>query len=793
MQKKIFLAGNSQGNDVFASQISSLVKAFSAHEPTISFEFRELNQDPAPKDEMEIIVGPPTTKLGRYSILYTRWESHEVPPKTLTNLNRAFHIVVPTEWHKTILAAAGVTKEISVIPFGVNLTNHSPSATNRFSVGFVGDMEHADVAWRCFKMAFPLFNGAVFSIVVTDGALKTKDSRVFHFDFANEEFFKQNTILIEMSCNEYWAMQSMAVGKPVIGPNAGPLSEIGPQFGLPCMESKGKNCLSFVPHHVSTQLKQVFHLDRLPKPESVQKKVEMFKWSNCVSKLIELIGSLSQVKILGGSTKTDRTCIVQLGRYGDILNILPVAKHIYDRDGKRPVFMVSKAYASILNAISYVEPHVYNGDYARLSEAIEIAKAHYSNVVVSQVYGIGIAITPQQPSFNTESWRCSGYLAYWSRLPLILDMREKAREETLVKSMKWANDRPNVLLCFSGFSSPFEFAEEVLEDLRFRFDHLINFILLDKVKAVEVFDLLGLMDHADAMITIDTAALHLARASKINYIALVASGPWIWHGSTPTKNCWLTLRYNEAVIRREEIHSTLRGITKLGRSQFRHVWVEYPSNHPDESRRRRLAAKTWKQVYSLNPLVEPMPIIHDQLPRLFDDGKRKLPYIKDVIEFAFSFCMDSDVIILTNIDICFSESVAGSIEKMMEGRECAYCYRRDFKKLDGVLPPNEIGKGDDYCGTDVFIFRAKWWRDNVASFPDMLMGAEAWDPVMRTIMHETDQNTGIFKDLFYHERHPSVWEQAENRYALTSQIYNLNLAKGFFNVRKIDTAQFGII
>ncbi len=794
MQKKIFLAGNSQGNDVFSSQIRSLVTAFSTHEPPVPFEFRELSQSPSPKDEMEIIVGPPNTKLGRYSILYTRVESHEVLPKTLTNLNRAFHIVVPTAWHKTILESAGVTKEISVIPLGANLAKDFPSVPNRFSVGFVGTMERADFAWRCFKMAFPLFNGAVFFIVVTDGELKTKDSRVFRSDFANEQFFKEITVLIEMDCNEYWAMQSMAAGRPVIGPNTGPLSDIGPQFGLPCMEGKGKNCLSFVPHHVSTQLKQVFQLDRLPKWESVQKKVEMFKWSSCVSKLVELIGSLNQVKLLDGSSRTNRTCIVQLGRYGDILNILPVAKHIHDRDGKKPVLMVAKAYASILNAVSYVEPHVYNGDYSRLTEAIEIANAHYSNVIVSQIYGTGFAITPMQPSFNTESWRSAGYLPFWDRLPLLLDLRDRAREEALLQSLKFDQDKPNVLLSFTGYSSPLETAEQILDDLHFRWDHLINFILLDKVKAVEVYDLLEVMEQADAMITIDTATLHLARACKIPYIALVASGPWIWHGSTPSENCRLALRYNEAIIRRQDVHETIKSILTLQDWKFTHVWVDHPSTNPDEIKRRKLAQKTWKKTYQDNPNVRTLPVLYDQLPRLFDDGQRKLPYVKDVVEFAFRFSPHKgDFIIFTNSDICFSEVVAKEIGNMMKGRSCAYAYRRDFSKLDKPLTPGEIIAGEDYCGTDVFIFTVKWWNDNIASVPDMLMGCEAWDPVMRQLMHETDSNVGIFKDLFYHQRHASVWEQAENRYTLRSQIHNLDLAKGFFNARRIDTAQFGIV
>lgn len=795
MQKKIFVAGKAHGNDVFSSQFSDLATALLNY--PLPMELRELEMDPKPKDEFEIILAPPDeVKLGRYSILYTRWDSLKMLRKTVNNINMAFHVVVPTNWHKDLLVRFGVTQPITVIPTGATFQNTKLDPST-FQVGFIGSAEHAEIVWKCFKMAFPMRNRATIALVITSGTpFKTLDSRVSFLDQANSNFFASNSVLIELAGNEYWALQSMAAGRSVIGPNAGPLTDICPNFGIPCKEDNvGKSAFKFVPQMITDQLKNVYAMDRLPSADQIRARVETFTWQTCIDKLVDLARELRKVNILGGKSKETRTCIVQLGRYGDIFNILPVAKHIHDRDGVAPVFMVSKEYASVLDSVSYVTPHIFEGHYSNLGDAIEIANAHYSNVLVSQIYGVGFQITTYQPSFNTESWRSVGYLPMWDRLPLVLDRRNKDRENALLQKHPLDDKRRNILLNFTGYSSPFENSDVVIKDILFRWDHIINFIDLSAVRAEQIYDLLALMEKADGMITIDTATLHLAAACPIPYVALISSGPYQWHGSTPRGGCILGLRYNEVLMRRQEIHeaihSLVQDIHKYPR--YHHVWVDHPSSSEDEKRRRGVAEQTWKKFYESEPMSRPIPVLYDQLPRLFDDGKRRLPYVKDVIEWAFNYSLRAtDLIILTNSDICFSEKFGVSLAKMLEGRDCAYCYRRDFKKVEGILSPKEIEGGDDYCGTDVFIFRSKWWRDNASRFPDMLMGCEAWDPVMRTLMHETDANTGIFKNLFYHQRHASVWEQPENRYSLPSQIHNLDLARGFFNERRIDPSQFGI-
>lgn len=794
--QKLFLAGSKHGNDVFSSHLLETLAALTkCSQP---FEFREIDETSPLPEEIEVVIAPPDARVGTNSILYTRWNHSKIPEAIVQNINKAWHVVVPTEWHKQVFVDNGVVKPITVIRVGVNPQKPVPNPDKKFQFGFVGTLEDANFLFRCFKAAFGTLQKVVLLMVVTDGKFETYHSSVTVLDFPTSEFFATNNVFIELSCNEYWAKCSRASGRPVMAPHYGPLNEVRVPYGIPFRTTNVESNLSFVPHLVSDKLKNLFET-LVDGPVTLVP--DQFSWHENIGQVMDLIPGMikSKLPVALFNPKNsppgliETTCIVQLGRFGDILNILPIAKHIFDRDGKKPVIMVSKDYASILSAVSYADPYVFDAPFTELSKAIVVAKAHFKNVLVSQMYGKGFSVIPKQPSFNTESWRAVGFLPMWNLLPLVLDVRDKTREKALMDRVIVKFDKPYVLLNFAGQSSPFP-GEEIIADLRFRWSHMINFVDISNLKAEYLQDLLVLMENAAGMITIDTATLHMSSATRVRYVALITSGPTLWHGSTPKGNCVLQLRYNEVLERRQELHSFIESLeVQQYRQAYKvhHVWTDYPESKSD-SARRQLAEASWKQCYETNSHWRSMPVLNEQLPRLFHDGKRALPYIKDVIEFAFSFMGDLDILVLSNSDICFSETFPKSIKNEMESRNCLYAFRRDFKSLTKLLAPEEVKAGHDYVGTDVFVFRRKWWRDNGATMPDMLLGAEGWDAVLRHLMHETESDCGIVRDQVYHERHDSTWERSENRYSLPSQIHNLKLAKGFFDARRIDPTQFGI-
>lgn len=176
------------------------------------------------------------------------------------------------------------------------------------------------------------------------------------------------------------------------------------------------------------------------------------------------------------------------------------------------------------------------------------------------------------------------------------------------------------------------------------------------------------------------------------------------------------------------------------------------------------------------------PIPPQALPRLFDDGSRTLPFVKDVVNTKLSWTPDADVIVLTNSDICFAPTFQRRLHAIMDmGIECCYAHRQEFTKLEKPLTDEEVAQGTQYPGIDLFAFRKNWWLDHESELPDMVMGAEAWDLCLRELMHRHSVHAGVpsLPNAIYHEAHDSTWCRPENIGTLPSQLHNLALAREF--------------
>lgn len=476
---------------------------------------------------------------------------------------------------------------------------------------------------------------------------------------------------------------------------------------------------------------------------------------------------------VGPHTEGISTAIVQLGRYGDIINILPIAEHICMQTGKKVAIVVSEEFADTLDGVSYALPHYFKGHYSELESAVRQVSGLYERVIVSQVYGKATAFERRCDSFAKESWNRAGFLPYWGKLPLTFDQRDPKREAELLDKTV-VGGKPLILVNVTGGkSSPLEGGMDLLHDIQARWAERAEIVDLEGMRVDRFYDLLALYDKAKLLITNDTATLHLSKAStKLRVCALITDKPTHWHGS-PFEG----IRYSELPQRREEIHAKIAKAVNAD-STF-HVYCDYKGSE-DAQRRNALALSTRLKVYGK---LRAFPVRDEQLPRLFNDGKRKLPYLRDLINFAFD--NGATKIILTNADTCFAPSFLKLIEKVKLG----HGGRRDFKRLDTVLTDEEVANGHAYCGGDLFIFTEDWWSEHNHEMPDMLIGTEGWDCVLRHLIIETG---GVeVKNAIYHERHASVWESAENRYTLSSQHRNIELAKVFLMMKGVDPTIHG--
>lgn len=263
----------------------------------------------------------------------------------------------------------------------------------------------------------------------------------------------------------------------------------------------------------------------------------------------------SLIPLLRGSVVNARQrTFVQLGRFGDIILLLPALKYIFDTTGHRPRLICSTEYASVLEGVSYVEPVPLNVHWwTGMPEARAFGERTFGEACVLQCYAANWGINLDQwPNFMTSMHDRTGVpLSLFNKLPLVFDRRSPEREAAAVNRI---TKKPFVLLNCLGFSSPFPYKPHILTAL-FSLRDKVNIVDMSQVKLHRIFDLLGLMDAAAGTITIDTATLHLAHGSKRPYVAFTIDG---WSSSFPRGNCALNVKYSQALQRLPEVVKTVQ-------------------------------------------------------------------------------------------------------------------------------------------------------------------------------------------------------------------------------------------
>lgn len=232
---------------------------------------------------------------------------------------------------------------------------------------------------------------------------------------------------------------------------------------------------------------------------------------------------------------------IQLGRFGDIILLLPAMKYLADLTGINPKMIVSKDYGSVLDGVSYVQKiqlpfHWYMG----MPKAREYAKAHYGGGTVLQCYAHqwGVKLS-KWPNFMISMIDRTGVpLHLFRELPLVFDCRNPKREAAVIPR---TNGKPFVLVNTVGVSSPFPHGRKVFEIFKHLRDQ-VTFVDMSRIRCHRIYDLLGAMDASVGLITTDTATLHLAHGSRCPYIAFTVDG---WCSSTPRGNCQLEVKYSQ--------------------------------------------------------------------------------------------------------------------------------------------------------------------------------------------------------------------------------------------------------
>jgi len=242
-------------------------------------------------------------------------------------------------------------------------------------------------------------------------------------------------------------------------------------------------------------------------------------------------------------------CIVQLGRFGDIINILPIARHLYLTTGEKPHIMINREFSRLLEGVSYAAPKAVTLNWLHLNTALELAKQQFGTVVESQICGQGYTPKKRMVAFNHESWYEAGFASHFhdAAFPLVFD-RRNAATEAAVRNRLFRTNKPKIVTNLTAaFTAPFHMGRQVALALQATYGATFEIVDIGTLKLPHVYDLLGAIEHAKVFVSIDTATLHLAAAAPVPLVALVRNG---WEGALPRFNCAARLTYDNATPER---------------------------------------------------------------------------------------------------------------------------------------------------------------------------------------------------------------------------------------------------
>lgn len=254
-----------------------------------------------------------------------------------------------------------------------------------------------------------------------------------------------------------------------------------------------------------------------------------------------------------------------LGHAGDIINILPVARHIFLETGVKPLFFTSKMYGDVLDGVSYVEAIKLDLHDKDIRVAIQESEKRCEINLVPQCHGDGYQLDRVCDSYNQETWRMAGMLPHFhdtQRFPLVFDQRSPEREAKLLKEIHFENPGKCMLVNLKGgFSSPFDQGQELQNLLTEHDSQCPTYLDLSKIRAERLYDMLAILERGTVLVSSDTYTLHLATACDIPVIAITNDNPQpfgrTWLSTIPRCNCILKLGYSDAVSRIAEIHQAI--------------------------------------------------------------------------------------------------------------------------------------------------------------------------------------------------------------------------------------------
>lgn len=514
--------------------------------------------------------------------------------------------------------------------------------------------------------------------------------------------------------------------------------------------------------------------------------------------------------------KKGKIGLVYLGRYGDIINVLPVAKFIAERWGK-PHFFVAKQFANVLEGVSYVIPEVLELNYTNINAALKMAETKCHHVLNAQIWGENFTIHKECSSFNQESWQKIGMANHFHNMrdfPLVFDQRTPEREQAFMDTLPVGQNQPVIICSMSGgHSSPFNRADELYGKLCAAWGHQARMVDISKITAQRVFDLIGLFERANLLVTTDTATLHLAAATNIPVIALTNPNSWV--STAPRCNCVLKTDYDHwsdpEVL--GTLHQKIREAISLNPkdrtpltiaphkrfdrlSKLVHCVELHEDKNPHDMHRKKVARESWEALYGNG--VIPAHYSHYERDSRDIGDERALPYLKDIIAHGCAIASEDEnpddaIIFWSNDDTVLHPDLSDFLRMFCSIHDCCTSHRCDFKTVTLPIPQIEphqmadLTKNEPHMGRDLIAGTYRWWCEIWPHIPDFLCGASNFDLCMAILirrqkgfvsshrnLYDVIAPCDLVKGMVSHQHHQTVWNTIPNSPA---ERHNLELFK----------------
>lgn len=247
-----------------------------------------------------------------------------------------------------------------------------------------------------------------------------------------------------------------------------------------------------------------------------------------------------------------------LGRYGDIINILPILKYQSDLIGHPVSLIVCERFANVLDAVSYAKAIPVPFDpWHGLPEAIEWADKNHPGAMCLQPNCAKFTIKKATRHFDLEPYALMGLLKEANELPVVFDERNTGREAELIDLVRLGNDKPILLVNLDGISNSFSDGAFLMETLKKEWGSKLNIVNTSDHLDYPIFFLIALMEIAIGMVTIDTATAHLSRATDVKFIFLYKDSLPEWATSSTKKGCVLSVPYSQVRSMMPQINATI--------------------------------------------------------------------------------------------------------------------------------------------------------------------------------------------------------------------------------------------